>query len=274
VGAVSLVSSPAPFALINVLRIEGASAQSTVDDILFSGPGATVKTHVLIPFHAQFNLAIDDLANLQGDVFKGTASAGLQFGANMQCGISCGFGGVVGVDFNAPDPFTPKVQTTMSFGTIAYDLTFQGEFVQLITTTPIFGEPYAGANFRREYALDGYFDSGLTTVPVGVPITMQFTVQTGVQTISFFVSGASGFMNAIDTLGLPQGVPVFDLPAGYSVDAPSIGLVNNVIPAAAGPIVGVPAPASLGLMLSGLAVVGWLGRRVSQRGWRRAGKGR
>lgn len=42
--------------------------------------------------------------------------------------------------------------------------------------------------------------------------------------------GAYGSLDARDTFGVPQGgVPVFDLPAGYTVNSASLGIVNNAV---------------------------------------------
>jgi hypothetical protein len=36
-----------------------------------------------------------------------------------------------------------------------------------------------------------------------------------------------GRLNALDTFGLPVGVPVFDLPGGYTVNSLSLHIVDN-----------------------------------------------
>jgi hypothetical protein len=132
-------------------------------------------------------------------------------------------------------------------------LDFLGETIVLLKTGDILGDNYVGSNVQQIYFLHGYFDSGRTTVPVGVPILMNFSIASAAQTISFFVSGAHAVVDGRNTMGFPIGVPVFELPSGFTVNAPSIGLVNNVIP---GDIVpgppGVPEPSSLLLLVVGL----------------------
>jgi hypothetical protein len=132
-------------------------------------------------------------------------------------------------------------------------LEFLGGTDKLLTTTEILGHVFAGVSSQQTYFLHGSFDSGRTTVPVGVPIAMNFQLDSTAQTESFFVSSAFALVDGLNTMGFPIGVPVFDLPSGFTVNAPSIGLVNNVIP---GDIVpgppGVPEPPSLLLLVVGL----------------------
>jgi hypothetical protein len=61
-------------------------------------------------------------------------------------------------------------------------------------------------------------------------------------------------VDAFHTFGLPQNAPVFNLPAGFSADAPSIGMVDNVIATA-------PEPVPVGRRAVGLMVVWGLRRR-------------
>lgn len=236
VGVSSLISSPAPFGLSNVFRTSGSSARSSIDDLVFSGPGATVQTEVRIPFHAFYTLGIDSLGNLGGDVFKGTASGGVTLSGNMQCGNSCGYSFSLDTAYLAPDPFTPTPTASPgSGGQLVYSLDFLFGSVKLLKTDEVFGQVYLGSHRSRDFELNGYFDSGLMTVPVGVPILVNFSMSSGASTTAFFVSGAFAQIDGRHTLGYQQGVPVFDLPAGFTVNAPSIGLVNNVIPATGTP---------------------------------------
>jgi hypothetical protein len=47
---------------------------------------------------------------------------------------------------------------------------------------------------------------------------------------AYFIVGASGQLDAGSTFGVPQdGSPVFELPDGYTVNSPSLGIVNNAV---------------------------------------------
>jgi hypothetical protein len=255
VGVSSLISSPAPFGLSNVFRASGSSAQSSIDDLVFSGPGATVQTEVRIPFHAFFSLGIDSLGNLGGDVFKGIASGGVTLSGSMQCGNSCGYSFRLDTAYDAPDPFTPT-GSPGSGGQLVYSLDFLRSSLQLLTTDEVLGQVYAGSHVTRDFVLSGSFDSGLMTVPVGVPILVNFSMSSGASTTAFFVSGAFAQVDGLHTLGFQQGVPVFDLPAGFTANAPSIGLVNDVIPATDAPEPGSAWMAGLGCvaLLAGVTI--------------------
>ena len=250
-GVASASFSPATNTLSNNFLASGSLAKSSLDDIVFSGPGATVQTRVTIPFDALLLLSVDELVGFKGLVVKGSAAVDVTSSASMFCGNSCGFNETLNVHWDAPDPFVPIVNNA-SPG-IVYSLDFLGETVQLLKTEEILGDNYVGSNVQQIYFLHGYFDSGRTTVPVGVPILMNFLIASGAQTQSFFVSSAHAVVDGRNTMGFPIGVPVFDLPSGFTVNAPSIGLVNNVIP---GDIVpgpsGVPEPSSLLLLVVGL----------------------
>ena len=256
-GVASSSFSPATNTLSNNFRASGSRATSSIDDIVFSGPGATVETQVTIPFDALLLLRVDHFVDLEGLVVNGGATVGLSTTASMFCGNSCGFNSTLTVDWVAPDPFVPTVSSADP--RIVYSLEFLGETVQLMTTTEILGHSFAGASLERTYFLHGYFDSGRTTVPVGVPILMNLLISSSAQTESFFVSSGFAVVDGRNTMGFPIGVPVFDLPSGFTVNAPSIGLVNNVIP---GDIVpgppGVSEPPSLLLLVVGLGGLAFL----------------
>ena len=155
-------------------------AHAISDDIVFSGPGATVQTRVTIPFNAQFFLDVDRFVGFShGLVVNGSAVADLTLSASMFCGNSCGFNTTLNVRWDALDPFGPRV--TASPG-IVFSLDFLEEIVLLETHGEILGDTYFGADVSRTSFFHGYFDSGRTTVPVGVRIAMNSSIASGVGT--------------------------------------------------------------------------------------------
>ena len=96
------------------------------------------------------------------------------------------------------------------------------------------GVPYAGYSYNEIDVLKGEMVLNLSGVTVGADGTATLTlflnvqVNSGAQGVSLL--GARGSLDARDpfALGVRQGgVPVFVLPAGYTVNSTSLGIVDN-----------------------------------------------
>jgi hypothetical protein len=103
-------------------------------------------------------------------------------------------------------------------------------------------------------------DDQLTTpvfhVTVGTPFSLQVTMSVSAGASTNITHGnadaAASFSHA---LRFPTGRPVFDLPEGYTLDAPSAGIVDNAF--------AVPEPSTLSLTLFGGALLASLRRRTA-----------
>lgn len=68
--------------------------------------------------------------------------------------------------------------------------------------------------------------SGVWAVPTGTSLRLFIALEGDASSSGFYGSSSDG--DATVTLALPTGVPLFNLPAGFSADSPSMGLVNNI----------------------------------------------
>ena len=91
------------------------------------------------------------------------------------------------------------------------------------------------------------------------PITVAFELNSSVGGQIFSDASLTADVLALNSLGFSPGQQVFDLPSGYTLNAPEQGIVDNVFvgtaPAA------VPAPATAWLSLSGIAGLALMARR-------------
>ncbi len=96
-------------------------------------------------------------------------------------------------------------------------------------------------------------------VPVGVlvPFDIFLRADTGAGGI-----GTSAFARFLDSLDLPTGIDVFNLPDGFTADAPDSFIVNNrFVPPAADGVGAVPEPSSMLLVASVFGLLAMLRRR-------------
>jgi hypothetical protein len=101
------------------------------------------------------------------------------------------------------------------------------------TADPNLVGPGAGFHFddvvtlRGEMLLPG-------NAQVGVPLTLDLASSARSTALGGFVLDSSGGINALHNFGVPQGGAFFDLPAGYTANSASLGLVNNTVTTLAG----------------------------------------
>jgi hypothetical protein len=244
----------------------GTSAVGKFDDIVISPlPGQPADPMVQVTLHEKFDallfqewsfLDLENGAHLAGIVsqisdFNAAFESGhsiARLGAiveddidKAQLGPSTSGGGEL-LPGSSPGPVSFEGDSTglddPLFGhTISHNLQLDADgFLYLLsrTTTPITTAPGfnpVGAGFlvHDVVRLEGErLLPGL--VPVGTPLTLQLNmaVSGSSGTPASVLPQPSGTFDMLHTFGLPRGVPVFDLPEGYTANAPSLGIVDNV----------------------------------------------
>jgi hypothetical protein len=255
VKARSFVSAISPNVLASTSAQSAVSASEEIDDLVFSGPAATVETSLQLFYDAVFTVRTQALdAFGSSDRFSGAVADNLTVAGSLIC-FNCGVGQLLnGVFDGTVDDVNKLTVGREQQGSHIFELT--GHFVQAISDNNFIGEVWAGVDETEFWGLRGVFDSGTITVPTNTPLTLRLNLSISETAVANAIANASAGVNASDTFGLPIGTPVFDLPAGFTANAPSIGLVNNVIPGSAA-----PEPMSMGLAAAGLAILGWRARR-------------
>lgn len=252
VKARSFVGADAPNAPANNFVNSGASASSVIDDLVITGPAAFVQTSLQLFYHAVITVRNQQVTD---GTFTNTsgASGDISLGGFLGC-FTCVFGGLNGgVEFNV-DAVAGGTAASERQGT--HTLQLDDLFVTPIIDPDFLGEAWAGVDKVQFWGVTGNFDSGAITLPTNTFLTLSMNMTVSDLAVGRANTSASAGVNAFNTFGLPIGTPVFDLPAGFTANAPSIGLVDNIIPAASA-----PEPMPMGLAAAGLAFVGMLTRR-------------
>jgi hypothetical protein len=208
-------------------------ANTNISDLIFSGPGTSVTATVTIPFTS---IILED--------FQAWPAGPSGAGARIAFGVTFGqYQGGVGIGTDG-DTYTPSVTsgTGWSFSVVP---TFG------ITLLTCCNPPQIGSEHSNSFQFNGSL-TFTQTFPVGVVIPVVFDVQGQCSAAGLnqdaFPSDCQ--FDALDPFGFVAGFSSFNLPPGYSVDAPSIGLVNGQIPSSAA-----PEPGAMVLLGPGCAIL-------------------
>ncbi len=221
-----------------------SEAQFTIDDIIFSGPTASVT--------AALNLALAGSLSASA-----SASGSFQYGAE----------GVANVHFEGF--LTDNDQFDFGFDGSMENNQWNGNYVSgtsCFLRSGLFGD-ISGCSTPV-----GLVSSTVGTdsfeVPTGVPLMLQMTLSTDAGVGGYVngtgSAGATGGANFIDTVSFPFSGFVFDLPDGYTVNSVEGQIVNNQF-------VGVestsevPEPASWPVLVAGIGAIVLVRRRKMMR---------
>ncbi|MBZ5609464.1 MAG: PEP-CTERM sorting domain-containing protein [Acidobacteriia bacterium] len=215
----------------------GSEAQFTLDDVIFSGPTDSITTAL--------NLAL-----------AGSMSATASASGNFQYGAE----GAATVSFSGY--LTDNDQFYFGFGGSMANDQWNGNFVSgtsCFSRSGLLGD-IAGCGSPVE-SVGTTAGTDQFDVPVGVPLTLQITLDTNAG-VAGYVNGtgsanATGGANFADTVSFPFSGFVFDLPSGYTVNSAEGLIVNNQFLGVENTSA-VPEPASLPLLICALAGIGLL----------------
>ncbi len=251
-----LTAVNAPNFLGNDVRNCGTSVTANITDVIVSGPTPTVLARVHVPFHAniyQYYIEMSDQpAPPPGSQSQPQPTVWSSNSANLQFSVTLSNPGVLSggtfargsleVRLNRQgqiaqflplgggrdEAFVPKPRIA---GLVKLDPDgFITKFFQLslpVTGGP--GLPLAGFATSTIDELRGEIVF-TTMVETNQPLKLSFNATVSGLSTANFIAGASG---AIDQgrLGLPtDGSVVFEMPAGYTVDIPSAGVIDNAVP--------------------------------------------
>ncbi|MEP7366167.1 MAG: hypothetical protein ABI972_23155 [Acidobacteriota bacterium] len=257
VGARTIATAQAPSVLAGAQTTANASAFAFFDDLIFTGPGQFVAFDGFqIPYAGTLGYDVNLLMDASGKTSFSAARINVTLAAAVTCqGCNFNLNGVadVTVTSNAA-PVISRAQQTNPNLHLDY-------LTELPITAFFIGQPYAGVNVSVGYGLDGVFDTGPVLVPTGVPVSISMTIVGSAVASALFISDAVADFDFSHTLGLPEGVPVFNLPPGFTANSVSMGLVNNIIGEPIGGDSGdVPEPGTFGLVAAACVFLGCLRR--------------
>lgn len=248
-------ASPETNVLTGAQAQAGGQARGIYDDIIISGPAAGVESTLHLQFRGVF---IDRRQVWSGDFdFHSNVTANVLFRASLN--TIPGGSGQVEIQFDA-FAATHEPNATVVFNNVfgdppimsasaAYTIVFS-DFVQPLTCGN--NCPFAGLEGLEAVGFSGTIDlPGI--FPTNTPLVLDLDMSFLVLASSFFLASSGGQIDIEHTFGVPQnGDPVFDLPPGFTANSVSLGIVGNRVPGT--PSSGVPAPASLMLVILGCAV--------------------
>ena len=244
--------------LNNTSRQAGANTvEGIYDDIILTGPTAFVQSTLHLAFHGAFR---DRREVWFGDFeFHSNVTSFTFFSASLN-NVGGSPGGSVQIDFDAFNATQVITPTGTAAASAAYRVVF-ADFLLPLTCGN--GCPFGGFEGVEDVGFSGTID--ITGVfPTNTPLILQMDMQFSITASSFFLSSGGGTLDLNHTFGVLQnGQPVFDLPPGFTANSVSLGIVDNVVPGAEGPSSGVPAPASLAMVILGALLALPLCARVS-----------
>lgn len=227
-----------------------ADGNSNITDLFLAGPmpGSQVNVTVNLPYDVSIFRHFESWADLNGDQLESTEEN--SFHLNM-------LGGAF-VDLH----MSTDSGSTLNSSNCTTNFQIGPSSTQLEKAT-VNGVPWAGQEIDQAFFLSGICTMTYTYT-VGAFNQLQFdvlasTVSSG-QAVPGLGANGSSTTNALNTFGIPTGVSVFTVPAGYSLSSDSIGLVDGIIPGAPA---AVPEPATMTLVAS--ALVGLAGRKFARR---------
>ena len=232
-------AAAAPNALIGVSEDCSIHATVNFDDFIITGPAPQVTVTLHVPFHANIIQNFDELTDGTNQVFSsgaanlfflvqvGGATARMEIRWNRQAGIKDVLITPAVFPFGSSQ-FVPKprIPGLTPLDTDGFVTRF---FQNSLPITGGVGLPFAGFD---TYTIDEVRGEILLTTQVNT--NQAFNVHldmNGRSTASAsFIASALAATNEM-ALSVPtDGAIVFDLPAGYTADSPSAGVINNVVP--------------------------------------------
>jgi len=241
-GALTAVA--APNFLGNDLRTCGTFATANLTDVIVSGPASTVLATVHVPFHANIYQYFVEMTDGHSQVWSST-SANLQFTVSLTNPNVLTGGtfaqGALEVRLNRQGQIAQVLPGAVTNGKVVPKPRIAGLesldpdgfitkfFQQSLPVTGGPGNPFAGFATSTIDEVRGEIVF-TTTVETNQPLKLSFNAAISSFSIANFIAGSFG---AIDEgrLGLPSdGSVVFELPPGYTVDVPSAGVIDNVVP--------------------------------------------
>ena len=174
------------------------------DGIMFSAPAGSLATTVTATFHL----------SISGLLLTSTVNSG---GPNL--GISASAAVDVSAFLNS-SYFVPG--TSFGGGAFGVQRISQGAGAPATESSGLL----VGAVFDGSTANDLVL--GPFVFPVGQPVSLDIKLKTAARASSYGFYQVDAVSDFGHTLELPVGSPVFDLPAGFSVDSTELGIVNDM----------------------------------------------
>jgi uncharacterized protein (TIGR03382 family) len=233
---------------------------ATFDDIVLTGPGTDPIPFTLrVPFHLVFFQDWSTLDFDNGDSDASQVSQSADIGASLSPLFGRASGRIVVTvdDWNGTANVGLGAEgssTVVPPASPINPLDADG-FLNLVSRVGIpigtgNGVEPAGAGFAVHDAvgLSGVFVlSG--SAPVATPLTLELRMSIDSRSFGGFGLTATGWTSALNAIGLPGLVPVFDLPDGYTANSPSLRLVDDVfVPEPDGPALWAVAMAALAIV--------------------------